>query len=60
MNIHYGFILNCMTTSDREVIMESENFILKKFDLLGREVDKNIFEFYFYDDGRVEKIIILD
>ena len=62
MNIHYGFIMNCMTSSDRGVIMNSDKYLLKKIDILGREVggDKNMPILNIYDDGTVEKKIILE
>ena len=62
MNIHYGFVMNCITSSDRGVIMNSDKYLLKKIDILGREVDgdKNMPIFYIYDDGTVEKKIIIE
>ena len=62
MNIHYGFVMNCITSFDRGVIMNSDKYLLKKIDILGREVDgdKNMPIFYMYDDGTVEKKMIIE
>ena len=62
MNIHYGFVMNCITSSDRGVIINSDKDLLKKIDILGRKVDenKNMLIFYIYDDGTVEKKIIIE
>ena len=62
MNIHYGFVMDCITSSDREVIMHSDKDFLKIIDPLGREVDekRNTPLFYIYDDGTVEKKIIIE
>ena len=61
MNIHYGFVMDCITSSDREVIMHSDK-VLKIIDPLGREVNekRNTPLFYIYDDGTVEKKIIIE
>ena len=62
MNIHYGFVMDCITSSDREVIMHSDKDFLKINDPLGREVNekRNTPLFYIYDDGIVEKKIIIE
>ena len=62
MNIHYGFVMNCITSSDRGVVMNSDRYLLKKIDILGREVDgdKNKVLFYIYNDGTVEKKLIIE
>tara|TARA_B100000953_G_C17968332_1_gene405339 strand:- start:74 stop:1102 length:1029 start_codon:yes stop_codon:yes gene_type:complete len=62
MNIHYGFVMDCVTSSDREVIMRSDKDLLKVIDILGRETDrkKNTLLFYIYNDGTVKKKIIVE
>ena len=62
MNIHYGFVMDCITSSDREVIINSDKYLLRIIDPLGREtkVTKNEVLFYIYNDGTVEKTIIIE
>ena len=62
MNIHYGFVMNCITLSYGEVIINSDKYLLKKIDILGREVDgdENMPIFYIYDDGTVENKMIIE
>ena len=62
MNIHYGFVMDCITSSDREVIMHSNKGLLKIINILGRETQgkKNEPLFYIYDDATVEKKIIIE
>jgi len=54
--------MDCIISSDREVIMHSDKDFLKIIDPLGREVNekRNTPLFYIYDDGIVEKKIIIE
>ena len=56
---HY-FSNDCSVTNVKEYIINQEYF--KEIDLLGREIKakKNQFFFYIYDDGAVEKKMILE
>ena len=62
MNIHYGFVMDCITSSDREVIMYSNKGLLKIINILGKETNPttNATLFYIYSDGTVEKSIIIE
>ena len=61
MNIHYGFVMNCITSSDNNINGKSDKSLLNKIDFLGRKANtqKNKPIFYIYDDGTVEKKIII-
>ena len=50
------------TTNLTEPILNDQKKIVKIIDLLGREtkITKNIPVFYIYDDGTVEKKIIIE
>ena len=62
MNIHYGFVMNCITSSDRDLLFHSGKKLLKVTDILGREVneERNTPLFYIYDDGTAVKKIIIE
>ncbi|MEE2931691.1 MAG: hypothetical protein VX370_04105 [Bacteroidota bacterium] len=61
MNIHYGFVMDCTISSDKEVSISSERTILKKINILGKETEQtNQLLFYIYDDGTIEKKIIIE
>jgi len=61
MNIHYGFVMNCMTSSYREINIPSNKKLLKKVNILGKETNQNDHQlFYIYDDGTVEKKMIIE
>ena len=62
MNIHYGFVMNCITSSDRDLLFHSGKKLLKVIDILGREVneERNTPLFYIYDDGTAVKKIIIE
>ena len=56
------FMKGNTTTNLTEPILNDQKKIVKKIDLLGREtkITKNIPVFYIYDDGTVEKKIIIE
>jgi hypothetical protein len=61
MNIHYGFVMNCMISSDSEINIPSNRKLLKKVNILGKETNQNDPQlFYIYDDGTVEKRITIE
>ena len=58
MNIHYGFVMNCMISSDSEINIPSNRKLLNKVNILGKATNQNDHQlFYIYDDGSVEKRI---
>ena len=62
MNIHYGFVMNCIISSDRGIIKNSDKNLLRITDILSRDVNEkcNTPLFYIYHDGTVEKRIIIE
>jgi len=61
IDVQHYFSNNCFGTSEIEEYYTNKEF-LKITDLLGREIKaiKNTSLFYIYDDGTVEKIIIIE
>ena len=60
MNIHYGSVMDCITSSTIQENTTNKE-LLKITDLLGRETKRtNQPLFYIYDDGSVEKKIIIE
>ena len=62
MSIHYGFSMNCIASSHGDLMISSERELFRTNDVLGREVniDKNIPIFFIYDNGTVEKKMIIE
>ena len=61
MNIHYGFVMNCMISSDSKINIPSNRKLLNKVNILGKATNQNDHQlFYIYDDGTVEKRITIE
>ena len=62
MNIHYGFSMDCITTSNEDFLINSGNAIINRADILGRDsdVNRNVLLLYLNEDGIVEKRIIIE
>ena len=62
MNIHYGFVMDCTTTSAIEIEKTSNKKLLMTTDILGKETkpQTNTPFIEIYDDGTVEKRIVIE
>ena len=62
MNIHYGFVMDCLSSSENEEIIHLNKKLLKIINILGIESNyvNNTILFYIYDDGTVEKRIVIE
>ena len=61
MNIHYGFVMNCMTSSESEINISLKRKLITKVNILGKEINQNDHQiFHIYDDGTVEKKIVIE
>ena len=62
MNIHYGFVMDCLSSSENEKIIYINKKLLKIISILGIESKNvnNTILFYIYDDGTVEKRIVIE